>query len=336
MDTITAYLDSLFASFPDNPKTRQSKADMLANMRDYYRDLLREGKSEETAIGAVIRAFGSVDELREDLGLAPQTDRAGTNATTEPDNAVSERELSHFWHIADRFATQIAFGVLLCCISVALPAYTTDSSLEVFGIIGMFLLDAVAVGLFIWAGTMFSLQKKRLNGRPLSESAKRFAQETTDTYQRQFSAGLIVGIMICIVALIPPILSTYLSHFISDDAGGALFLIIAGLGTYLIVYVAINYSQIKRYTDATAVPDPEPHLHHSHRDNFHTSQHHRNQRARQDIALFRQVYWPLILVTYFLVSFLFHTWTYSWVIFIIGGACQNIIISLIARRDESL
>ena len=45
MDTITTYLDSLFASLPDNDKTRQAKADMLANMRDYYRDLLREGKS---------------------------------------------------------------------------------------------------------------------------------------------------------------------------------------------------------------------------------------------------------------------------------------------------
>lgn len=54
MDTIKTYLDSLFASLPDNAKTQQAKTDMLANMRDYYRDLLRDGKSEEEAIGAVI------------------------------------------------------------------------------------------------------------------------------------------------------------------------------------------------------------------------------------------------------------------------------------------
>ena len=47
MDTIKTYLDSLFASLPDNAKTQQAKTDMLANMRDYYRDLLRDGKSEE-------------------------------------------------------------------------------------------------------------------------------------------------------------------------------------------------------------------------------------------------------------------------------------------------
>ena len=40
MDTITTYLDSLFASLPDNDKTRQAKADMLANMRDYYLSLI--------------------------------------------------------------------------------------------------------------------------------------------------------------------------------------------------------------------------------------------------------------------------------------------------------
>lgn len=81
MDTITTYLDSLFASLPDNDKTRQAKADMLANMRDYYRDLLREGKSEEAAIGAVISAFGSIDELRADLGMPAQA----TATTTQSD-----------------------------------------------------------------------------------------------------------------------------------------------------------------------------------------------------------------------------------------------------------
>ncbi|RXT54418.1 permease prefix domain 1-containing protein [Lacticaseibacillus chiayiensis] len=336
MDTITAYLDSLFASFPDNPKTRQAKTDMLANMRDYYRDLLHEGKSEESAIGAVMRAFGSVDELREDLGLSPQSDQAHAHPTSDVENAISATELSHFWHNTDQFATQIALGVLLCCISVALPAYTDESRFQVFGIIGMFLLDAIAVGLFIWAGTMFSPQKKALNGRPLTENAKQLAQQETDTYRRQFSTGLVIGIMICIGAMLPPILSSYLSHFITDDAGGALFLIIAGLGTYLILYVSINYSQIKRYAYATAVPGAEPQPHHANHGNWQASQHKHNQRARKEIALFRQVYWLLVLVTYFLVSFLFDTWDYSWLIFVIGGACQNIIISLIARRNESL
>ena len=144
MDTIKTYLDSLFASLPDNAKTQQAKTDMLANMRDYYRDLLRDGKSEEEAIGAVISAFGSLDELRADLGLPVQSDPNHAESAAD-DDAITESELRHFWQSVDHFATQIALGVLLCCISVALPAYAGTSRYEVFGVIGMFLLDAIAV-----------------------------------------------------------------------------------------------------------------------------------------------------------------------------------------------
>lgn len=93
--------------------------------------------------------------------------------------------------------------------------------------------------------------------------------------------------MICICSFIPAILSEYISHFISDDAGGALFLIIAGLGTYLILYVSINYSQLKRYTYATTVPNSAPEPHDEHTSSWSAAKHHHNQRARQDIALFR-------------------------------------------------
>ena len=95
MDTIKTYLDSLFASLPDNAKTQQAKTDMLANMRDYYRDLLRDGKSEEEAIGAVISAFGSLDELRADLGLPVQSDPNRAEAAAD-DDAITESELRHF------------------------------------------------------------------------------------------------------------------------------------------------------------------------------------------------------------------------------------------------
>ena len=345
MDTITTYLDSLFASLPDNDKTRQAKADMLANMRDYYRDLLREGKSEEAAIGAVISAFGSIDELRADLGMPAQatattTQSDPTDAEEQADeDAITETELRSFWHMADQFATQIALGVLLCAVSIALPAYTGGGRWEGFGVIGMFLLAALAVGLFIWGGTVFSQQKKQLNDRPITASAKQLANKTTGEYTRQFAAGLIAGIMICIGSLIPPIISAYIPGFISENAGGALFLAIAGLGSYLIIYVSINYSQLKRYAYATTAANSTAWYHGTDDDaaNYweQPHKHHQNTRARQDIALFHQVYWPTVLIIYLLVSFLLHGWAYSWLIFIIGGVMQNIITAVIARRDYS-
>lgn len=35
--------------------------------------------------------------------------------------------------------------------------------------------------------------------------------------------------------------------------------------------------------------------------------------------------WSIILVIYFVISFAFDAWTYSWIIFIIGGALTNVI-----------
>jgi TRAP-type C4-dicarboxylate transport system permease large subunit len=241
--------------------------------------------------------------------------------------------------MADQFATQIALGVLLCAVSIALPAYTGGGRWEGFGVIGMFLLAALAVGLFIWGGTVFSQQKKQLNDRPITASAKQLANKTTGEYTRQFAAGLIAGIMICIGSLIPPIISAYIPGFISENAGGALFLAIAGLGSYLIIYVSINYSQLKRYAYATTAANSTAWYHGTDDDaaNYweQPHKHHQNTRARQDIALFHQVYWPTVLIIYLLVSFLLHGWAYSWLIFIIGGVMQNIITAVIARRDYS-
>ena len=204
--------------------------------------------------------------------------------------------------------------------------------------IGMFLLAALAVGLFIWGGTVFSQQKKQLNDRPITASAKQLANKTIGEYTRQFAAGLIAGIMICIGSLIPPIISAYIPGFISENAGGALFLAIAGLGSYLIIYVSINYSQLKRYAYATTAANSTAWYNVTADDATHWSQphkHHQNSRARQDIALFHQVYWPATFVIYLLASFVLGGWAYSWLIFIIGGFFENIFTALISRRDYS-
>ncbi|ADU26730.1 permease prefix domain 1-containing protein [Ethanoligenens harbinense] len=45
--------------------------------------------------------------------------------------------------------------------------------------------------------------------------------------------------------------------------------------------------------------------------------------------------WPLIVVLYFFISFFFSAWAYSWIIFLLGVALQNIIrLALQLRRDR--
>jgi len=46
------------------------------------------------------------------------------------------------------------------------------------------------------------------------------------------------------------------------------------------------------------------------------------RRVRKMISV---ILWPSIVVIFLLVSFIFHAWAYSWIVFIIGVVCEGII-----------
>lgn len=50
-----------------------------------------------------------------------------------------------------------------------------------------------------------------------------------------------------------------------------------------------------------------------------------NSRKHQIYKSVVSIMWPLITATYFFVSFVFGTWAYSWIIFILGAVLQQII-----------
>jgi hypothetical protein len=45
------------------------------------------------------------------------------------------------------------------------------------------------------------------------------------------------------------------------------------------------------------------------------------------------IFWPLVVAFYFFISFFFGAWPYSWIIFIIGGAVQNMIRVIINYKE---
>jgi len=76
-------LDNVFAAFPQTDKVQALKRDMLAGMEEKYLTLRQSGNSEHEAVGIVIANFGSIDEIRMELGIArAQQPESGTTATT--------------------------------------------------------------------------------------------------------------------------------------------------------------------------------------------------------------------------------------------------------------
>ncbi len=69
MDAIKNYLETMFSSLPDTEETRRAKAEILSMTEDKYNELIGSGMSEHEAIGKIISEFGSLDDLKESLGL---------------------------------------------------------------------------------------------------------------------------------------------------------------------------------------------------------------------------------------------------------------------------
>ena len=68
METIRNYLETMFAKLPNTFEVQKAKNELWQMMEDKYTELIREGRTENEAIGIVISEFGNLDELAEDLG----------------------------------------------------------------------------------------------------------------------------------------------------------------------------------------------------------------------------------------------------------------------------
>ena len=72
MDTISNYVDSVFANLPKTPEVLDQKNAMLTKMQEKYQQLKSAGKSQHEAISATIAAHGNVDNYKvSDIPTAP-------------------------------------------------------------------------------------------------------------------------------------------------------------------------------------------------------------------------------------------------------------------------
>ena len=69
METIKNYLDAMFRNLPQNEKVYRAKSELFQMMEDKYTELIREGKTENEAVGTVISEFGNLEDLADDLGI---------------------------------------------------------------------------------------------------------------------------------------------------------------------------------------------------------------------------------------------------------------------------
>lgn len=158
MEKIRTFVENMFLGLPDTQPVRDAKAHLIEGMTDRYEALLSQGKDPDAAFGITVAEFGSMEELRRELGVS-----SAAPAKTAPQASPFQNEdtLREYRKFREKFPIAIAVGVALCILGAALmPLLTNVQGFpEETAIMTMFSLIAIAVGLFVY----FGLKNHRFN-----------------------------------------------------------------------------------------------------------------------------------------------------------------------------
>jgi len=135
-----------------------------------------------------------------------------------------------------------------------------------------------------------------------------YARQESDRRKSAVLVSVAVGLYIISIASV--VLCTMIPA-VGPEAGTVVMFVIAAIATSLLVFSAMSRPKYRKF-DNTMVEE------------FKEWKSASNQ-SRQVYRSIVSAMWPLIVAAYFIISFVFGSWSYSWVIFIIGTALQNII-----------
>lgn len=321
MNTIREYIEQMFRGVPVTEETAQLKADILANLEDKYTALKESGASEHEAIGTVIAEFGDIDELLEEFGI----NRVDEQVTKQYET-MSESDLRQYIQAKGKLGWNIGLGVLACLTGIAglLLFLAFQSVLPGALYIGLLFLvgfSVIGIGLFIIEGMKANNLEPFHSPFIVLPGDKETIQYEQENYRRSFIFSIVAGVSLCIMS-ITPILVGALTSVLPVLVGVAFFLILVGVGIIFFTYsgnIWNAYETIKQNGKFVEVIEEE------------TVKHKRNKKVDYIID---EIYWPIIVVIYFVFSFTQGTWAWSWIIFVLAGALESTIKSFAGGWDK--
>lgn len=335
METLKNYLESMFMNLPNTPEVRRAKDELWQMMEDKYSELIADGKSENEAIGTIIAEFGNLNEIAEELGIqsvvrpqeysAPQQNEAKENEGTQipplQRRLITIEEAKDFLKDSASSALCIALGVMICILSIVGPI--TMEALELsdaYGAVIMFAMIAIAVAIFVANGIRM-LKWEFLKKEPcsLDFATSSMVNERRERYLGIYTLLLTLGIMFCIICLIPEIILDELSPIpgLSNqgDFGAIAMFTIAAIGVFMIVLCSCTLGGFKRLlslNDAATMGG-----------NYQME---KPQGYKSPIVEeIMSVYWPTVTCIYLCWSFLTFDWWLTWIIWPVASIICGVI-----------
>lgn len=242
MNTIRNYLDNMFRNLPNTDAVRKAKSELLQMMEDKYEELIKEGKTENEAIGIVISEFGNLDELADSLGIGEQV----TESAEVDKPILSMDRIKSYLRMINLIALLVPLGIALCICSVASPIVEDilPFDMEVLGVSGMFIMIAVAVVLFVLAGIKRKdypeVKKKECS---LSIEGAEYVRNERSSFKSSYAMLCSIGIGLCILSILNPMVFDKIPY-LSSNFGAAMMFGFIGLGVFFITYA---HTKMKGY-----------------------------------------------------------------------------------------
>lgn len=107
---------------------------------------------------------------------------------------------------------------------------------------------------------------------------------------------------------------------IDENIAVCIMLTMVAVATGLIIYNSVSRPKYKRADDTVVEEFKE-----------WKSKNYQRNRMLQSI---KSIVWTLIVAIYLFISFVFGIWAYSWIIFIIGGAIEKIIVIAFQLKED--
>lgn len=351
METIKNYLETMFMNLPNTPEVRRAKDELGQMMEDKFAELIEEGRTENEAVGTVISEFGNLNELADVLGInvyvnpqanvgqAGSMDEAasGANATGNANGAhannvqarqytphmLTSAEVKDYLKDKSREAFMVAFGVLLCIISVTghIVADSFHGVSDAVGVLVMFLSIGIGVCMFVFSGIKMS-RWDYIKKTPCTVDFATFndVKQEKDRFNNQHAVFVTIGVLLCCICFVPAaVIDDMNLSFAAVDMGsitGAMLFWMVGAGVFLIVFSSIkmgSFQTILQTNDASTMGG-----------NFTPVKEHQTY-SNKTVEAIMSVYWSTVTCIYLIWSFLSFDWDITWIVWPVAAIVQVIV-----------
>lgn len=247
-----------------------------------------------------------------------------------PKRRVTRQEATEFIDARRKTAPRMALGVWLCIVSPAtLMALLglvegnkfnlTENLAAAIGLGALFVLVTIAVSLFIINGMTLSkyeyIEKEEII---IDKELENDMKHEFEVYMPTFSKNIAIGVILCILSVIPLVTLSVVMENESDAEMTVLIsigilLIIVAFGVFRFVKAGIikgSYDQILQKDDYTI----------------------QKKEARKQMETISAVYWLTTTAIYLAISFITNRWDMSWIIWPVAGVTFGIISVIVENR----